>query len=78
MAWQKTDGGGCVLQASKGLSDSQYTWIMETELKEKEEARRLSKYYECCYPSSSLTSNSREKAVKIVFISNIPVEKCRL
>lgn len=35
MAWQKTDGGGCVLQASKGLSDSQYTWIMETELKEK-------------------------------------------
>lgn len=35
----------------------------------------LSKCYESCYPTSSLTSNSREKAVKILFISNIPVEK---
>lgn len=72
------DRGVNVLHASKTSLDSQYTWVMETGLKEKQEAHLLSKYYERCYPTSSLTSNSREKVEKILFMSNIPVEKCSL
>lgn len=64
--------------ASKRLSDSQYTCTVETGLKEKQAAHMLLQYYEICYPNSSLTSSSREEAVKILFISNIPVEKCSL
>lgn len=64
--------------ASRGLLDSQSTWMMETGLKEKQEAHMLSKHCQSYYPPSWLPASSREKAVKPLFIRNIPIDKCNL